>query len=242
MSHHIDRINPLLTATANTRDRRPQRPHRIERQSREGRPVGDQGNGRPRHTGHRHPEHLFAAGYAACFGASLDFAAKQQNKDATRLRGGVDRPARGGRTGHRGSEIAPKDHPRRQFGSAPLRPTRRAITTSDRVVRSPAASRLANASVTPVCAQIRRSAPWERSALPCMASTECRYRTTSAWRSGRAQIGITVRGEPCVRHSSSLADQHGCPLTCAGSLVAAATHGRFSTPVAACFMHGRPPC
>jgi lipoyl-dependent peroxiredoxin len=83
MSHHIDRINPLLTATANTRDRRPQRPHRIERQSREGRPVGDQGNGRPRHTGHRHPEHLFAAGYAACFGASLDFAAKQQNKDAT---------------------------------------------------------------------------------------------------------------------------------------------------------------
>jgi hypothetical protein len=35
------------------------------------------------------------------------------------------------------------------------------------------------------------------------------------------QIGITVRGEPRVRHSSSLSDQHGCPVTCAGSLVAA---------------------
>ncbi len=29
------------------------------------------------------PEHLFAAGYAACFGGALDFVAKQQKKDAT---------------------------------------------------------------------------------------------------------------------------------------------------------------
>ncbi len=29
------------------------------------------------------PEHLFAAGYAACFGGALDFVAKQHNKDAT---------------------------------------------------------------------------------------------------------------------------------------------------------------
>jgi len=28
------------------------------------------------------PEHLFAAGYAACFGGALDFAAKQHKKDA----------------------------------------------------------------------------------------------------------------------------------------------------------------
>jgi osmotically inducible protein OsmC len=28
------------------------------------------------------PEHLFAAGYAACFGGALGFVAKQQNKDA----------------------------------------------------------------------------------------------------------------------------------------------------------------
>jgi Ohr subfamily peroxiredoxin len=29
------------------------------------------------------PEHLFAAGYAACFGGALDFVAKQHQKDAT---------------------------------------------------------------------------------------------------------------------------------------------------------------
>src|SRR5690349_15581025 len=30
------------------------------------------------------PEHLFAAGYAACFGGALDFVAKQHKKDATK--------------------------------------------------------------------------------------------------------------------------------------------------------------
>jgi Ohr subfamily peroxiredoxin len=30
------------------------------------------------------PEHLFAAGYAACYGGALDFVAKQQKKDATK--------------------------------------------------------------------------------------------------------------------------------------------------------------
>ncbi len=29
------------------------------------------------------PEHLFATGYAACFGGALDFVAKQHKKDAT---------------------------------------------------------------------------------------------------------------------------------------------------------------
>jgi lipoyl-dependent peroxiredoxin len=29
------------------------------------------------------PEHLFAAGYAACFGGALEFVAKQQKKDVT---------------------------------------------------------------------------------------------------------------------------------------------------------------
>lgn len=32
------------------------------------------------------PEHLFAAGYAACFGGSLDFIAKQHKKDATQAK------------------------------------------------------------------------------------------------------------------------------------------------------------
>jgi len=30
------------------------------------------------------PEHLFAAGYAACFGSALDFVAKQHKKDASK--------------------------------------------------------------------------------------------------------------------------------------------------------------
>ena len=32
------------------------------------------------------PEHLFAAGYAACFGGALDFVAKKHKKDASKAR------------------------------------------------------------------------------------------------------------------------------------------------------------
>src|SRR5438477_3544386 len=32
------------------------------------------------------PEHLFAAGYAACFGGALDFVGKQRKKDAAKAR------------------------------------------------------------------------------------------------------------------------------------------------------------
>lgn len=32
------------------------------------------------------PEHLFAAGYAACFGGAVDFVAKQQKKDGSKLK------------------------------------------------------------------------------------------------------------------------------------------------------------
>jgi len=32
------------------------------------------------------PEHLFAAGYAACFGGALDFVAKQKKRDAARAK------------------------------------------------------------------------------------------------------------------------------------------------------------
>jgi len=40
--------------------------------------------GGPGKPGTTTPEHLFAAGYAACFGGALDFVGKQQKKDATR--------------------------------------------------------------------------------------------------------------------------------------------------------------
>jgi Ohr subfamily peroxiredoxin len=39
--------------------------------------------GGPGKPGTTTPEHLFATGYAACFGGALDFAAKQHKKDAT---------------------------------------------------------------------------------------------------------------------------------------------------------------
>src|ERR1700754_3313299 len=38
--------------------------------------------GGPGKPGTATPEHLFAAGYAACFGGALDFVAKQKKKDA----------------------------------------------------------------------------------------------------------------------------------------------------------------
>jgi len=39
--------------------------------------------GGPGKPGTSTPEHLFAAGYAACFGGALDYVAKQQKKDAS---------------------------------------------------------------------------------------------------------------------------------------------------------------
>jgi osmotically inducible protein OsmC len=39
--------------------------------------------GGPGRSGTTTPEHLFATGYAACFGGALDFVAKQHKKDAT---------------------------------------------------------------------------------------------------------------------------------------------------------------
>lgn len=39
--------------------------------------------GGPGKSGTTTPEHLFATGYAACFGGALDFIAKQQKKDAS---------------------------------------------------------------------------------------------------------------------------------------------------------------
>src|SRR5258705_4881581 len=41
------------------------------------------GRGRP---GTATPEHLFAAGYAACFGGALDYVAKQQKRDAAKAK------------------------------------------------------------------------------------------------------------------------------------------------------------
>jgi lipoyl-dependent peroxiredoxin len=77
----MDKINPLFTATATAIGGR-----NGHTESNDGLVKADLsvpqamgGSGKPGAT----PEHLFAAGYAACFGGSLDFVAKQKNKDAS---------------------------------------------------------------------------------------------------------------------------------------------------------------
>ncbi len=77
----MDRINPLLTATATATG------------GRNGHTAADDGSvatdlsvpkamGGPGKAGTSTPEHLFAAGYAACFGGALDFIGKQHKKNA----------------------------------------------------------------------------------------------------------------------------------------------------------------
>lgn len=49
------------------------------------------------------PEHLFAAGYAACLGGALDFVARRQKKDASKAKivcAVSIGPREGGRSSH----------------------------------------------------------------------------------------------------------------------------------------------
>ena len=75
-------IKPLFTATATAKG------------GRNGHSAAEDGSvsvdlsvpkemGGPGKAGTTTPEHLFATGYAACFGGALDFIAKQHKKDAT---------------------------------------------------------------------------------------------------------------------------------------------------------------
>jgi Ohr subfamily peroxiredoxin len=81
----MDKINPLFTATATASG------------GRNGRTESDDGMikadlsvpkamGGPGKPGTATPEHLFAAGYAACFGGAIDFVGKQQKKDASKAK------------------------------------------------------------------------------------------------------------------------------------------------------------
>ncbi|HTO49442.1 MAG TPA: Ohr family peroxiredoxin [Burkholderiales bacterium] len=81
----MDRIKPLYTATATATGGR-----NGHTESSDGMVKADLsvpremgGPGRP---GTATPEHLFAAGYAACFGGALDFIGKQHKKDATKAK------------------------------------------------------------------------------------------------------------------------------------------------------------
>jgi lipoyl-dependent peroxiredoxin len=81
----MDKIKPLFTATATAVG------------GRNGRTQSDDGivgvdlsvpkeMGGPGRPGTATPEHLFAAGYAACFGGALDFVGKQHKKDASKAK------------------------------------------------------------------------------------------------------------------------------------------------------------
>src|SRR3954471_5499509 len=77
----MDKIKPLFTATATAVGGR-----NGHTQTSDGIVKADlsvpKAMGGPGKPGTATPEHLFAAGYAACFGGALDFVAKQQKKNA----------------------------------------------------------------------------------------------------------------------------------------------------------------
>ncbi len=81
----MDRINPLYTTRATATG------------GRNGHTASEDGvvkadlslpkeMGGPGVPGRATPEHLFAAGYAACYGGALDFVAKQKKKDASKAK------------------------------------------------------------------------------------------------------------------------------------------------------------
>src|SRR5256714_7245454 len=78
----MDTINPLFTATATAIGGRNGHTETSDGSVKADLSVPKEmgGRGKP---GAATPEHLFAAGYAACFGGALDFVAKRQKRDAT---------------------------------------------------------------------------------------------------------------------------------------------------------------
>ena len=81
----MDRIKPLFTATATAVGGR-----NGHTEASDGTVKADlsvpKAMGGPGKPGTATPEHLFAAGYAACFGGALDYVAKQKKRDATKAK------------------------------------------------------------------------------------------------------------------------------------------------------------
>jgi lipoyl-dependent peroxiredoxin len=81
----MDKIRPLFTATATAIGGR-----NGHTESSDGLISADlsvpKEMGGPGKPGTVTPEHLFAAGYAACFGGALDYVAKQKKKDASKAK------------------------------------------------------------------------------------------------------------------------------------------------------------
>ncbi len=81
----MDKINPLFTATATASGGRNGHTESNDGVVRADLSVPKEMGG-PGKPGAATPEHLFAAGYAACFGGAVDFVAKQRKKDASKAR------------------------------------------------------------------------------------------------------------------------------------------------------------
>jgi osmotically inducible protein OsmC len=81
----MDTIKPLFTASATATGGRNGHTEASDGSVRADLSVPTAMGG-PGRAGTATPEHLFAAGYAACFGGALDFIAKQQKVDASKAR------------------------------------------------------------------------------------------------------------------------------------------------------------
>src|SRR5579863_4050225 len=79
----MDTIKPLFTATATASGGRNGHTESSDHVVRADLSV-PKAMGGPGKPGTATPEHLFAAGYAACFGGALDYIAKQHKKDASK--------------------------------------------------------------------------------------------------------------------------------------------------------------
>jgi Ohr subfamily peroxiredoxin len=79
----MDKIKPLFTATATATGGRNGYTESSDGVVKTNLSVPKEMGG-PGKPGTATPEHLFAAGYAACFGGALDFIGKQHKKDASK--------------------------------------------------------------------------------------------------------------------------------------------------------------
>jgi len=81
----MDKIKPLFTATATAIGGRNGHTEAADGTVKADLSVPKEMGG-PGKPGTTTPEHLFAAGYAACFGGALDFVGKQHRKDASKAK------------------------------------------------------------------------------------------------------------------------------------------------------------
>jgi Ohr subfamily peroxiredoxin len=81
----MDKIKPLFTATATATGGRNGRTEATDGTVKADLSLPKEMGGAAK-PGTTTPEHLFAAGYAACFGGALDAVARKQKKDATKAK------------------------------------------------------------------------------------------------------------------------------------------------------------